>query len=145
MTHLTGFPLYLAAVYRTFGAFEPPDLEVTAEEHRERGRMMMLAVSIGTTAGGGFRLTPEASPDDGLFDVCLVRQVGLARFLRYVPTVARGRHAGIREVSMFRTSRITVSGLSGPLTTHLDGELRCPEEETIHIEIVPRCLAVLCL
>jgi diacylglycerol kinase family enzyme len=71
--HLRGFPLYLAAVYRTFVRFHAPELEVCTEEHRERGRIMMIEVTNGPTAGGGFRLTPDAVPDDGVFDVCCPR------------------------------------------------------------------------
>lgn len=144
MNHLRGFLLYLVAVYKTFGSFEPPDLEIEASEFAERGRMMMLAVDIGTTVGGGFRMTPEAVPDDGLFDVCVIRRVGLGRFLRYVPKVARGKHAPIPEVSMFRTNRVRVTGLSGPLAVQLDGELRYPEQDSIDVTLLPQHLKVLC-
>ena len=144
MSHLRGFLLYLVAVYKTFGSFDAPDLEIEAQEFQERARMMMLAVDIGTTVGGGFRMTPDAVPDDGLFDVCVIRRVKLARFLRYVPTVARGKHAPFPEVSMFRTKRIRVTGLSGPLAVQLDGELRYPDQDSIDITLLPRHLKVLC-
>jgi diacylglycerol kinase (ATP) len=144
MSHLSGFLLYLVAVYKTFGSFEPPDLEIEAPEFSERARMMMLAVDIGTTVGGGFRMTPDAIPDDGLFDVCVIRRVGLGRFLRYVPTVARGKHAPYPEVSMFRTKTVRVTGLSGPLAVQLDGELRYPDDDSIEVTLLPHHLKVLC-
>ncbi len=144
MSHLTGFALYLVAVYKSFGAFDPPDVEVTAPEHTERARVMMLNVSIGPTQGGGFRLAPGATPDDGLFDVCLIRRVGLIRFLRYMPFVVAGRHGHLREVRIFRTTRIRITGLSGPLAVQLDGELRYPETDTIDVTMFPRHLQVLC-
>jgi YegS/Rv2252/BmrU family lipid kinase len=144
MSHLSGFVLYLVAVYKTFGSFDPPDLEVESREFRQRARMMMLAVDIGTTVGGGFRMTPDAVLDDGLFDVCLIRRVGLGRFLRYVPRVARGTHGPIPEVTMFRTERIRVTGLSGPLAMQVDGELRYPSDDTVEVTILPRHLKVLC-
>jgi YegS/Rv2252/BmrU family lipid kinase len=145
MSGLTGFPLYLAAVLRTFGAFAPPELEVAAAEHRERGRMMMCNVSIGLTQGGGFRLAPGASPNDGLLDVCLIRRIGLPKFLRYLPRVVRGTHVTLPEVALFRTTRMTIAGLSDPLAVQLDGELRYPEDSTIDVEILPRQLHVLCV
>lgn len=141
---LRGFLLYLVAVYRTFAHFEVPELDVTSVEHSERGRLMMLEGSIGTTAGGGFRLTPDASPDDGLFDVCLIREVGLFRFLRYVPRVIRGTHTRLPPVTIFRTARVRVTGTVAPMAVHLDGELRFAEEPVIEAEIVPRYLRVLC-
>ncbi|MEE8572857.1 MAG: diacylglycerol kinase family protein, partial [Gemmatimonadota bacterium] len=144
MTRLSGFPLYLAAVYKTFGSFVPPELEVKASEHSERSHMMMLGITIGPTMGGGFRVTPNAILDDGLFDVCVIRRVGRVRFLRYVPSVVLGKHVGLPEVTMFRTARVRVTGHSGPLAIQSDGELRYPEEETVDITIFPKHLKVLC-
>jgi YegS/Rv2252/BmrU family lipid kinase len=144
MSRLSGFPMYLAAVYRTFGSFEPPDLEIEAAEHRERGRMMMLNVSIGPTQGGGFRIAPGAVPDDGLFHVCVIRRVGFLKFLRYVPSVVAGRHVGLPEVTVFPTKQVRVTGLSGPLALQLDGELRYPKRDTVEVTLLPRYLHVLC-
>jgi diacylglycerol kinase (ATP) len=144
MSHLSGFPMYLAAVYRTFGSFDPPDLEIEAAEHQERGRVMMLNVSIGPTQGGGFKIAPGARPDDGLFHVCVIRRVGFRRFLRYVPSVVAGRHTGLPEVTVFPTTRVRVTGLSGPLALQLDGELRYPKRDTVEVTLLPRYLHVLC-
>ena len=105
---------------------------------------MMCNVSIGLTQGGGFRLAPDAGPDDGQLHVCLIRRVGLLKFLRYLPRVVRGTHITLPEVVLFRTTRMTVTGLSGPLAVQLDGELRYPEADRIEITILPRQLHVLC-
>jgi YegS/Rv2252/BmrU family lipid kinase len=145
MKHLRGFPLYLAAVYRTFMSFQPPELEVAAAEHTERGPMMMMEVAIGPSIGGGFKIAPDAVTDDGVLDVCVIRRIGLLRFLRYVPRVIKGTHTSLAEVTLFRTRRVTLTGVSGPVWLHLDGELRqldggTPED----VEILPRHLRVLC-
>ena len=145
MTRLKGFLLYLAAVYKTFWSFDPADLEVTSAEFTERERMMMLEILIGTSAGGGFRLTPDALPDDGLFDVCVIREVSVAQFLRYVPRVIRGTHATLPQVSIFQTADLRVTSMDRPLEMHLDGELRLPQESSVHIRIIPRALPVLCV
>jgi YegS/Rv2252/BmrU family lipid kinase len=142
--HLKGFPLYLAGVYKTFASFRAPEYEVSTDEHHERARMMLLEVAIGPTIGGGFRLTPDAVPDDGWFDVCVIRRIGALKFLRYVPTVIRGGHTQLPEVTVFRSQRVTITGVSEPLLLHLDGELRRAEEESITVEMLPRRLRVAC-
>jgi YegS/Rv2252/BmrU family lipid kinase len=144
MNRLTGFPLYLAAVLKTFRAFEAPELEIDAQEHRERERMMMCNVSIGLTQGGGFRLSPDAQPDDGFLHVCLIRRVGLLKFLRYLPRVIRGTHGALPEVTLFRSERVTVTGVSSRLAVQLDGELRYPDEPAVEVRVLPRYLHVLC-
>lgn len=141
---LRGFALYLAAVCRTVLSFKPLEMEITADGRREAGRFMLLEIAIGTTAGGGFRLTPTAVPDDGLFDLCAIRAVGVLRFLRYVPRVVRGTHGSLAVVTLTRARRVRITADIAPVPTHLDGELRLWRESTIELEILPRHLAVLC-
>jgi YegS/Rv2252/BmrU family lipid kinase len=144
MDRLSGFALYLVAVYRTFWRFSPVTLEVEAATHAERARLMMLEVAIGRFAGGGFKLAPEAEPDDGLFDVCLIREVSTLQFLRWVPRVIRGTHVRLPAVTMFRADRVCVAGVDAPLALHLDGELRLPRETEIEVSLEPSRLQVLC-
>ncbi len=142
---LQGFPLYLAAAFRTFFDFSPPELTIVADGFRDRGLIMMAEVAIGQTAGGGFRLTPDASPCDGLFDVCLVRMVGMLQFIRYLPRVLRGTHTALPPVSMLRASRVSVSAEANhSMVIHLDGELRAVSAPKIEAEIVPAALRVIC-
>ena len=143
LTRLRGLAVYVVAVYKTFATFRAPVLEVVAAEHRETGAMMMLECSIGVSAGGGFYLTPQADPSDGLLDVCLIRKVGLLKFLRYVPRVLSGRHTGLKEVAMLKTASLTIRSPDEPLLLHLDGELRAPEARQIEVTLAPRRLRVL--
>ncbi len=143
LTQLRGLAVYVVAVYKTFVTFRAPVLEVASSAHSETGPMMMLECSIGVSAGGGFYLTPGADPSDGLLDVCLIRKVGLGRFLRYVPRVLKGTHGGIREVAMFRTPSLTIRSPAAPLLLHLDGELREPESRRIEVTLEPTRLRAL--
>jgi diacylglycerol kinase family enzyme len=144
MDYLTGFPLYIAAVLRTFGAFVPPEIQIDADEYSESARCMMFNVSIGFTQGGGFRLAPSAVPDDGHLHICVIRRVGLGKFLRYLPRVVRGTHGDLPEVTMFRSQAVRVTGVSGPLPVQVDGELRYPTHEELRVTVLPRHLQVLC-
>jgi len=140
---LKGIAVYLAAIYRTFVTFRAPVLEIESAEHCETGPMMMLAVQNGISEGGGFYLTPESDPADGYLDVCLIRKVGLLKFLRYVPRVMKGTHGGLDEVAIFRTRRLVVRGKDRRLVLESDGELREPYRREIEVTVVPHCLRVL--
>ncbi len=143
ITRLRGIAVYLVAVYKTFVLFRAPVLEVRSDAHNETSPMMMLEVSIGVSAGGGFYLTPQADPSDGLLDVCLIRKVGLLQFLRDVPRVLKGTHVTLDEVAMFRTASIRIRSTAPPLLLHLDGELRQPESPEIEVTLEPRRLRAL--
>jgi len=140
---LRGVMVYLVSIYRTFITFKPPVLEVTCDEHTETSAMMMLGVMNGVSEGGGFYLTPESDPRDGLLDVCLIRKVSLFQFLRDVPRVMKGTHVGLPEVSVFKTRRLTIRSLDQPLVLEIDGELREPYKREIDITIEPGRLRVL--
>lgn len=141
---LRGLALYAAAAVRAFAAFRAPELTVESEQHSARGRFLMVEVGNGPTGGGGFRLTPNARPDDGLLDACVIREVGAWRFVRSLPSVVRGTHGRLPPVTLFETRRMLVGGVGGPVAVHLDGELRHPTARAIEVDIEPGALNVLC-
>jgi diacylglycerol kinase (ATP) len=140
---LRGFALYLASVCRTFFSFDSPTLDVSAAEHSEAGSILMTEISIGKTAGGGFKLTPDADAQDGLLDVCVIRDVGVFTFLRCLPRVLKGSHTELPPVTVFQTKQVTVSATAVSVV-HLDGEVRMPDVSSITAQIEPRALATLC-
>jgi YegS/Rv2252/BmrU family lipid kinase len=143
MPGLKGFLSYLVPVVKTFATFRPPLLEVKADGFSERGRMMMVEVCNGTTAGGSYRFAPDADPSDGRIDACLIRRVGLFRFLVALPRVMRGTHVGMREVTLVRTTRLEIRSPEQPLMLHLDGELREPGVHECTVTLECGCLNVL--
>jgi len=141
---LKGLAVYIAAIYRTFVTFKPPRLEIVSAEHRESGPMMMVSVNVGVCGGGGFYLTPQADPTDGLLDVCAIRKVGLPTFLRAVPKVMKGTHGNLDQVTMYQTRSVIVRSLDGrALCMELDGELREPNVTELEITIEPGRLRTL--
>jgi YegS/Rv2252/BmrU family lipid kinase len=142
---LRGFALYLASVYRTFFSFSAPQLEVRAAEHSESGAILMTEVAIGKTAGGGFKLTPDADATDGLLDVCIIRDVGIPTFLRYIPRVLKGTHTELAPVTVFQTRQVEIAAPAGLTLVHLDGEVRRPETTSVVALIQPAKLPVLCV
>jgi len=140
---LRGVPAYLLAAFATFRAFEAPTLEVQGGDVSFREPTLLLEVGIGNIVGGGFRLTPDARPDDGLFDVCAIRRLGLLGFLGKLPLAMLGWHGGLSGVRMFRATRLVVQASDGqPMVAQLDGELRT-SAGPVTIDIVPGALPVL--
>jgi len=128
---LEGTPAYLLAVFEAFASFRPPNLRVESEELTFEEPLMLIEIGIGDRVGGGFRLTPDARPDDGLFDVCAIRALKLGSFLLKLPLAMLGRHRRLREVRMFRTAALTVTATDGELVAQFDGELRRRREPLV--------------
>ncbi len=66
-----------------------------------------------------------AAMDDGLLDVCFVRQLGKLRLLRLFRVVFRGAHIGLKEVEYWKATRVRIQ--SDPvMELFADGEYICP-------------------
>ncbi len=63
----------------------------SASEHRE-GSMLDVIVANCEWLGGGMRMTPNAKPDDGVFDVLLIGDVTKRDLVQTLPKIYRGTH-----------------------------------------------------
>ncbi|MHB9092681.1 MAG: diacylglycerol/lipid kinase family protein, partial [Chloroflexota bacterium] len=96
---------------------------VTVDADGMQRRFRALLIVIGNTRryGGPVSLTPEARIDDGLFDVCVFRGVGLLHAAWYVLQVLIGRHTHDPGVVYFRTKRLMIRS-ERPLLVQVDGD-----------------------
>jgi diacylglycerol kinase family enzyme len=86
---------------------------------------VVVAVFANTPVyGGGMRVAPRAQMDDGLLDVCVIRDIPKLKLLGVFPTVYFGRHLGIREVEYFSAPRAHVE-TERPMEVYADGEYVC--------------------
>lgn len=158
---LGGRTAYLAAVLRTLWAWRKPGVHVRAtferaampaEPGREavpvtparfEGPLFLCEVGNGHSVGGGFLLTPDARPDDGVLDVCLVRHLPVSRALRLLPRSFTGAHVGAAEVTMDRVVALEVDVDVGALALQADGEALTFSATGFRVEVVPGALSVL--
>ncbi len=85
------------------------------------GRYLLAEVCNGPITGGGFQFTPDASMDDGLFDVCLIKPVGLVSGLKLLPGAVAGKPLTHEAVSLWQGFELELES-SSPVAYHLDGE-----------------------
>jgi diacylglycerol kinase (ATP) len=122
---LTGRALYMTAALRevifNYGAC--PTLTTQFDDGpANRQVYAAVAMSIGPTYGGGFKINPAADPQDGMFDVCVLDKPRQLRALRLLPMVERGLHVGQPEAHFFHARRITLEATE-EVYAQVDGEL----------------------
>jgi diacylglycerol kinase (ATP) len=144
LKRLHGFAGYVvAALMTTFLYYRAPLLTLeyddAANGHRNSLRLPALMVSVmnGRRMGGGFLMAPDGDPRDGLFDLCIARQVSRLHVLALVPHFMRGSQATRAPISTARTRHLTVTTHDGALPTHADGELLCTAAHQLQIRIIP--------
>jgi len=136
-----GLYLYLCALVKTLGKYRPVRLRIVMNGETMEQEIFMVTIGNGTTCGGGFKLTPHARLDDQLFDVTLVRPLGLLPLLWHFPKVFLGTIEQAKYARLERTSKITIQSLQ-PMPVHVDGEIYSGDCQSCEIEIIPNALKV---
>jgi YegS/Rv2252/BmrU family lipid kinase len=122
------------AVFRTWKPIEV-DVDVDGET---RARLMYdVIVANCRYLAGGMKMTPEASPDDGLFDVLLIGDITRTDLALTLPKVYRGTHLPHPKAELLRGRAVSVRSAT-PLPIELDGEQ--PGTTPARFEVVPGAL-----
>ncbi len=135
-----GRATFFYALTREFLAWQNTDVTVRADGGEERrGAMHDVIVAIGRWHGGGMKLAPDASHDDGLFDVVLIGDVNKLDFLTTAPRLYSGKYLSHPKVDHLRSASLTIDAAE-PLPVEVDGE---PIGTTpARFDVVPAALRV---
>ncbi len=103
------------------------------------GDLIGIVAGNGAFCAGGMRLTPDAVPNDGQFDVLLIHDMNIFKRIRNFTKIYSGKHIKSKYFTL-RRSRSLVINSSEPVLIEADGELlgRIPCE----ISLLPSALKV---
>ena len=136
---LGGRTTFFYALVREFLGWRNTEVTVTLDDQERRGPMHDVIVANGRWHGGGMKLAPDASWDDGLFDVVLIGDVNKLDFITTAPKLYSGRHVHHPKIDVFRSRTVTVDAAM-PLPIEVEGE---PAGTTpARFEVVPAALRV---
>jgi len=101
-----------------------------------------VAVANGRYFGGSMMVAPNAVVDDGVFDVTVIGDVGLATFLRYSGALYKGAHMNLPGIRGLRGRRVSAVPLgSEAVLIDLDGEQ--PGRLPVSYQILPGAITVM--
>ncbi len=99
----------------------PIELYIRTDDNNFHEEVMLFLISNSNSVGGFERLAPDASLNDGLFDVLILKKCNLAEFIRVVSLALRGEHLGDPNIIYLQTRTIQVSS-PDYVQINLDGE-----------------------
>ena len=146
---LPGLLQYLGALGAALTCYRPIPLRVTLYCSGQEPRVleapvMLSAVTVGPSVGGGFLLSPKAVPDDGFLDLFHVRKLGLLKVVRYLPSILRGAGLERPEISQLQGTRFHIQRMDDrALAFELDGELMETSTPFLEIRVRPESLEIL--
>jgi diacylglycerol kinase (ATP) len=137
LANSTRFPLkgsskYTYAVYKTLVTFRSKEFTFYYDGKVKKFNGMMIAASNMPSYGGGMKITPDASPSDGLLDICIIKKMSKFHFIKVFPKVFQGKHTDDPHVEIFRTSKISIES-NYNFSVFADGEFICKLPATFKI------------
>ncbi len=100
--YLRGSAVYLYAIFRVLPKFTPRPVRIRTESGVRDEQIMFAAIGNTRQYGGGIRITPDASLDDGLLDLCIVHRTTRVELLKTLPKAYTGAHVKSAFVEMRR-------------------------------------------
>lgn len=141
---LSGFLGYFIAALQTmYIYYQAPEMQIELSNEVIRQRSLMVSIMNGRRAGGGFLMAPHGNPGDGVFDLCIAKNISKAGILRLIPRFMQGTQETHPAIQVKKDTCVTVRALDGRLPVHVDGEVLYTDVQEIRVEILPGCLQVI--
>jgi len=119
---IRGNLVYAYAALRTLVSWKPATFTVRLDHGEPRQVVGCTVAAANSKAyGGGMYLAPNASLDDGLFDVVFVEDAPKLQLLRLLPLVFKGAHVTKPNVHVQPAAELEIAA-DRPFTLYADGD-----------------------
>ena len=131
---------YFWQIIKTLLFYKEKEMLFEANGTKEKKRLFINTVAIGRRFAGGFLLTPRACANDGLLDICYIRNLNLFHRFRILLKVPKGSHLSDRRVHYYQLPSLKIT-FSEEMPYHVDGEMHFASE--FDIQVLPRAVAMI--
>jgi len=131
---------YVASVILTLMKYAPRKAKIVIDGKTYYRKLWLAVVANGQYIGGGMKISPDATIDDGVFDVCLVNEISRFEIIRFLPRVFNGSHKQHKAFEVIKGKKVEIK-FDTPTMVQTDGEIigYCP----ITFSIIPKAIKVI--
>ena len=130
----SGKTSFLITVLKNIFTYRSKNYWIQSANELFQGKKLLVDISNGARAGGGFHIAPEAKADDGFLDIVIVDSINPLQRLMYLPVIEKGKHLKISIVHHYLTREICIAS-DQIIQYHMDGESF--EDQKLVIEVLP--------
>lgn len=136
-----GGPLsYVVNIFSSLFYYKATKTTILLDNESITQDVFSMSVGICQFNGGGMKQAPDAKPDDGLFDLTIIKNIGKFKVIRNVIKLFDGSFTRLPEVSTFRSSHIVIKSIF-PMYLEVDGESL--GHTPFEFSIIPQSLKVI--
>ncbi len=113
---------YLYHILKTLLLYREKPMQMKIDDDFEEIVCFMNTIAIGRRFAGEYFLTPKAIANDGMLDVCAIKNLRLLSRLKLFLKASKGTHVLENTVNYFQTKKLEFK-FDKKVAYHLDGEL----------------------
>lgn len=113
--------LYLANLVSSLFSFKSCGARVVVDGEELKDKMFSISIGIGKYNGGGMQQAPDAKPDDGLFDITLIKDMTKLSVVANVIRLYNGTIKKHKKVEGLTGKKVIIES-DQPILLEADGE-----------------------
>ncbi len=131
--------VYLKNIFASLFTFNSVQTRIVVDDVEMNHKIFSMGVGIGQYNGGGMKQAPNAVPDDGLFDLTLIKDMSKWSVIANVNRLYNGTIGRHKQVEEHQGRHITIDPKT-PVLMEADGESLGQSPFTF--TLIPKCLKV---
>jgi YegS/Rv2252/BmrU family lipid kinase len=112
---------YLLNLLSTLFNYRSQKAELHIDEKIIKEKIFTMAVGICKYSGGGMKMLPSAIPNDGLFDVMIIKDLPKIQVIRHIKKIFDGSFVELKWVKQFKAKNIKITS-KDKIYLEVDGE-----------------------
>jgi len=132
--------LYLGYLISSLFAYKSTNLRVIVNGTEVKEKVFSVAIGIGKFNGGGMKQTPHALPDDGLFDLTIIKHMRKTSVVANLQRLYSGSIEKVKQVQQLKGKNIRIES-DVPIFLETDGESL--GQSPFEFRILPKSLKVI--
>ena len=130
---------YKTGVFYHFLTYKPRGMKIEINNETIEEDFTTIAVCNARYYGGGYKIAPHSSLEDGLFDVYIVKKTDRFNMMRLIAGIKYAFHENSNKVRKIQTNELKITSLN-EIASNIDGEVLT--SNSFDIKIIPKGIEV---
>ena len=139
---IKGATRYILGIGYTLFAYNRIPMKLTLDGKVYDEDIYLVSVGNGWNVGGGLQLTPYAKLDDGVFDVCYVKNISKWRIISNFSKLTKGTINELDEIETYNAKHVKVES-TVDIPFHFDGEIFDSKIKELDIKLHPQAQPII--
>lgn len=124
-----------------FFNYLPEEITLRFDHQQITVKALLVAVANTVQFGNGAIIAPQAQPDDGLLDICIINDLNILQAVYHLPKLFTGHIDRTRYFENYRFSNVEII-LHRPAPIQVDGEA-LDGDARLKVSLIPKALKVM--